>query len=62
MELKFNESELGLIEMENDVMELDEMTGAGSTWNLVFSGVISFGLGNKGYVCTWTYECQSNCK
>ena len=61
MELKFNVQELGMEEMENEVEVLDEMTGAASTWNIVFSSVISFGLGNKGYVCTWTHECISNC-
>ncbi|WP_194192438.1 lichenicidin alpha family lanthipeptide [Clostridium chrysemydis] len=62
MELKFNEMELGMNEMENEVEVLDEMTGAGGTWNMVFSSIISFGVGNKGYVCTWTHECQSSCK
>ncbi len=61
MELKFTEKELGVEEIANEVEMLDEMTGAGGTWNLVFSSVISFGLGNKGYVCTWTHECISNC-
>ena len=62
MELKFTENELGLEEMKNDVEMLDEVSGAGGTWNLLFSSVISFGFGNKGYVCTWTHECQSSCK
>lgn len=57
-----NEKELGLVELIEDVNELEESAGAGWTWNLVFSSVISLGLGNDGYVCTWTYECQSNCQ
>lgn len=62
MELKFTENELGLEEMNNDVEMLDEISGAGGTWNLLFSSVISFAVGNKGYICTWTHECQSSCR
>ena len=25
-------------------------------------GIVSYFLGNKGYVCTWTVECMEQCK
>ncbi|CAM3027501.1 plantaricin C family lantibiotic [Lactococcus hircilactis] len=58
--------ELGLesesITLIEDIDELNELSGEGWTWNLVFSSVVTLALGNNGYVCTWTHECQANCK
>jgi len=63
MEFNFNENELGVTEL-NDIAELlDETTAAGlNTWHSLWSSAISETIGNKGYICTWTIECQKNCK
>ncbi|MEY8584777.1 plantaricin C family lantibiotic [Lactobacillus sp. AN1001] len=50
-----------------DDTEKVELTSGASGWtgvakSIVSCSVASFILGNKGWVCTWTVECQSTCK
>lgn len=63
MEFKFNEKNLDAAELNEVTEELDEMTAGGdfNTWHTIWSSVISHTLGNNGYVCTWTTECQEKC-
>ena len=45
--------------------ELELISGAGWTGvakSLVSCSLVSITLGNNGWVCTWTAECQSNCR
>mgnify|MGYP002724405652 CR=1 FL=1 len=53
------ESELQ--ELITDAEDMENLSGGtfrGGTIDLT----LSYLLGNKGYVCTWTYECQNNCR
>lgn len=53
--------ELELNKLMEDAEELENIAGGtfkGGTIDLTLSYV----LGNKGWVCTWTYECQNNCR
>lgn len=40
---------------------MNELNGAGTVKDLIFGGVVSWYLGNHGYVCTWTVECMNSC-
>lgn len=49
-----------LQKLVDDVESMENISGgtfAGGTIDLTLSYI----LGNKGWVCTWTCECQSNC-
>lgn len=49
-----------LQKLMDDAESMENISGGtfkGGTIDLT----ISYWLGNKGWVCTWTYECQSNC-
>lgn len=39
---------------------MDEINGTGKFSDSL--GIVSWYLGNHGFVCTWTVECMSNCK
>ncbi len=58
----FRDEKMNNVELVTEVEELDEISGGGWTWNLAWSSIPSIVIGNSGYVCTWTYECQKNCK
>lgn len=56
------ESYLKLIE---DSEKLELISGAGWTSvakSIVSCSILSIALGNNGWVCTWTSECQKSCK
>lgn len=62
MKLTFEENNVGRNELEDIVENLDEMVSGGfNTWHSLWSSAISETLGNNGYVCTWTTECQEKC-
>lgn len=54
-----------LITLIEDTEQLELMSGAG--WSTVIAKTVvsswaSLALGNDGWVCTWTAECQSTCR
>lgn len=54
-----------LLSLVEDAEQLELMSGAGWTGvakSITSCSLISFALGNNGWVCTWTAECQSTCK
>lgn len=63
MEFKFDEKQIDTKELDVISENLDEMDAGGgfNTWHTIWSSTISHTLGNNGYVCTWTYECQEKC-
>lgn len=51
-----------LKKLMNDADSLENVSGGGTITVGIAYGVFSYYLGNKGYVCTWTVECQDNCR
>lgn len=51
-------------ELEKLIMDADDMENfaGGTFWTGTIDLTISYAMGNKGWVCTWTYECQNNCR
>ena len=52
------------LKLIDDIDNLELISGAG--WqgvakSITSCSILSFVLGNNGFVCTWTVECQSNC-
>ena len=54
------ENVLEEIKANSEMME--EISGTGTGKDLFFGGLLSWYLGNHGYVCTWTVECMKNCR
>ncbi|MBE6856935.1 MAG: plantaricin C family lantibiotic [Ruminococcus sp.] len=58
-----------ITELSENSMALEAVNGAGF-WQTVVSTVlqgtvgclVSYGVGNGGYVCTWSYECSKGCR
>lgn len=53
------ESELQ--ELMTDADDMENLAGGTFKWGTI-DLTLSYILGNKGLVCTWTYECQNNCR
>lgn len=54
-----------LLNLIEDTEQLELVSGAGWTGvakSLTSCSLASFILGNDGWVCTWTAECQATCK
>ncbi|WP_455455265.1 plantaricin C family lantibiotic [Streptococcus salivarius] len=54
-----------LITLIEDTEQLELMSGSG--WTIVAKSIVSctvasLALGNDGWVCSWTAECQSTCR
>ena len=54
-----------LITLIEDTEQLELMSG--SDWTIVAKSIVSctvasLALGNDGWVCSWTAECQSTCR
>lgn len=50
-----------LQKLMNDAETMENISG-GTLKGTPVDLTISYLLGNKGWVCTWTYECQNNCR
>ncbi|HGI2018209.1 plantaricin C family lantibiotic [Streptococcus gallolyticus subsp. gallolyticus] len=54
-----------LFNLIEDTEQLELMSGAGWTGvakSITSCSLLSIGLGNDGWVCTWTAECQATCR
>ena len=55
-----------LRQLLNEADSIEEISGGTTvptvTVPIVEYTIASYILGNKGYVCSWTVECQAQCK
>lgn len=54
-----------LFTLIEDTEQLELMSGAGWTGvakSILSCSLLSLALGNDGWICTWTAECQATCK
>lgn len=51
-----------LKKLMDDAESMQSSSGAGAGTVAVTYTLLSYYMGNKGYVCTWTVECQNNCR
>lgn len=49
------------VKLVDDLDNLEELSG-GTFTTVFFSAAVSVTLGNNGWVCTWTHECQDTCR
>jgi len=56
----------GLEEVKHNVEFIENLSGGNNAYVTVIQGilgcVVSWVIGNQGKVCTWTAECQNNCR
>lgn len=56
----------GLEEVSHNVEFIESLSGGNNVWVTIIQGpvgcVASWVFGNQGKVCTWTAECQNNCR
>lgn len=56
------EDYLSLIEETKDLELISGAGWGGVAKSITSCSILSITLGNNGWVCTWTAECQKGCK